>query len=124
MVAHPLNWYAGWSLILTAFLTGAVIGLAFHKEDFLGGYTSFRRRIVRLGHISLDALGAINLLYAFSPWPVLSKWNGYWAGILWLVGGITMPLVCFLTGWRQYFRHLFFIPVSALVGASVLTLIN
>ena len=62
LIAHPLNWYAGWGLILAAFLSGAGIGLAFHRESLWGGYGSFRRRIVRLGHISLAALGMINLL--------------------------------------------------------------
>ena len=53
-----LNWYFGWAAILTAFATGAVLGLFFHREDFLGGYASFRRRILRLVHIALAALGA------------------------------------------------------------------
>ena len=53
VAGHPLNWYAGWILILTAFLTGAGLGLSFHREDFWGGYASFRRRLVRLGHIAL-----------------------------------------------------------------------
>src|SRR6185436_7615620 len=65
-MAHALNWYAGWGLILAAFVSGAGIGLFFHRDDFWGGYTSFRRRIVRLGHIALAALGMINLLFAIS----------------------------------------------------------
>ena len=43
-------------------MTGAVLGLRFHRDDFLGGYGSFRRRIVRLGHIAMAALGMINVL--------------------------------------------------------------
>ena len=46
---HPLNFVAGWWLILAAFVSGTLIGLGFHREDFLGGYDSFRRRLVRLG---------------------------------------------------------------------------
>ena len=63
-VLHPVNWYVGWSLILAAFVSGAGIGLFFHREDFWGGYASFRRRIVRLGHIALAALGMLNVLFA------------------------------------------------------------
>jgi hypothetical protein len=35
-----------------------------------------------------------------------------------------MPVVCFLAGWRESLRHLFFIPVAALSAAVVLTLMG
>jgi hypothetical protein len=123
-VTHVINWYAGWGMILAAFVTGGAVGLFFHREGFWGGYGSFRRRIVRLGHVALAALGMINLLYAVSPWPVADTWQGVWAGRLWVVGGVAMAVVCFLSGWRESFRHLFVIPVGALCGAVVLTLIG
>lgn len=122
MLPHALNWFAGWLLILSGFLTGAALGLFFHREDFWGGYTSFRRRIVRLGHIAQVALGLMNVLYGLSPWPDPAQWHASAASVCFLVGGITMPLVCFLTGWRKPFRHLFFIPVTALVLAVTFTL--
>lgn len=120
--AHPLNWYAGWMLVLMAFVTGAGIGLYFHRDDFWGGYTSYRRRIVRLGHIALAALGMMNVLYSLSPWPGSATWTGRAAGISFLIGGVTMPTVCFLSGWKKPLRHLFFIPVIALISAAALTL--
>ena len=119
---HPLNWYAGWCLLLVAFLTGALVGLGFHREDFLGGYGSFRRRLVRLGHIALAALGMLNLIYALSPWPSPSRWQAEAASACFLAGGVAMPLVCFLSAWKEPFRHLFFLPVVALVLAVALTL--
>jgi hypothetical protein len=121
-IPHPLNWYAGWSLILTAFVAGAVIGLAFHREDFLGGYTSFPRRLLRLGHIALAALGMINILFALSPVPAGAFTTA--ASICFLAGGVLMPAVCFLTAWRKPMRQLFFIPVTSLIAAVVLTLIG
>ena len=66
---HVLNWQFGWGLALSAFVTGALLGLCFHREDFLGGYDSFRRRLLRLGHIAQAALGMMNVLYGLSPWP-------------------------------------------------------
>lgn len=36
-VPHPLNWFAGWGLVLLAFVTGAVVGLRFHRERFSAG---------------------------------------------------------------------------------------
>ena|SRR2546423_1570430 len=119
-LAHPLNWYAGWGLLLSAFLSGAGIGLFFHREDFWGGYGSFRRRIVRLGHISLAALGMLNLLFALSVSRTGPAQQA--ASILLIIGAITMASTCFLTGWKTIFRHLFFIPVLSLVVAVVLIL--
>ena|SRR5437867_817538 len=119
---HILNWYFGWVSVLTAFATGALMGLFFHREHFLGGYTSFRRRIIRLGHIAQAALGMMNVLYALSPWPIHERWQAGAASVAFMLGGIAMPLVCFLAGWKESFRHLFFIPVVFLVAAVTLTL--
>ena len=118
LAAPPFNWYLGWGLVLAGFLTGAVLGLGFHREGFLGGYDSFRRRLLRLGHIACAALGMANIVYALSPWthPI--------AGAGFAVGGCTMPVVCFLTAWRREARALFPIPVLALVAAVVFTLIG
>jgi hypothetical protein len=121
---HPLNWQAGWLLVLAAFLTGAAIGLFFHRDDFLGGYDSFRRRLLRLGHIALAALGMMNVLFSLSPWPAATAWTSSAASLCFVVGGVAMPAVCFLTAWRRPLRHLFALPVSALVLAAVFTCIG
>ncbi len=117
-----INWYFGWSMILTAFSSGAIIGLFFYRENFLGGYASFRRRILRLGHIALAALGMINVLYGLSPARSELSLESQIASLGFIIGGITMPAVCFLSAWRVGFRHLFFIPVSALIIAVIQTL--
>ena len=117
-----MNWYFGWSLILAAFVSGAFLGLFFYREDFLGGYSSFRRRILRLGHIALAALGSLNVLYGLSPVASEPSLRTQIASLGFIVGGITMPAVCFLTAWRVGFRRLFFIPVSALIIAAIQTL--
>lgn len=112
-----LNWYFGWSSILCAFVSGAILGLFFYRDDFLGGYQSFARRILRLGHIAQAALGMMNViagldqLHRAGEWPVSGQW-----GLV--IGGFTMPLVCFLSAWKPGFRHLFFIPVIALTVAA------
>lgn len=112
-----INWYFGWISILLAFVTGAIIGLFFYREDFLGGYTSFRRRILRLGHIAQAALGLMNVVagnsqLAGTDFPALAQWSL-------IIGGISMPAVCFLSAWRPGFRHLFFIPVVSLITAAI-----
>src|SRR6516165_1356252 len=106
---HVWNWYAGWGLLLVAFVTGAALGFFFHQEDFWGGYGTCRRRIVRLGHIALAALGLVNLLYGLSPWPEPSRWQTAPASIFFLSGAVLMPAVCFLTGWKETFRVWFVI---------------
>ena len=107
-----MNWIAGWWLILAGFASGAVIGLFFHRPDFLGGYGSLHRRMLRLGHIAFCALGMLNLIVGLSPQtsPLL------------VAGGAMMPVVCFLTAWKEKCRHLFFVPVLTLVAAVVLVL--
>jgi len=117
-----MNWYFGWGSILTAFLTGAILGLFFYRDDFLGGYASFRRRTLRLGHIALAALGMINILYGLSPMASEPSPRSWVASLGFMIGGVAMPAVCFLTSWRVGFRCLFFIPVSALVIAVIQTL--
>lgn len=120
MTSHVINWYWGWSMVLAAFATGAGLGLFFHQPEFLGGYASFSRRMLRLGHIALAALGMMNVLYGLSPWPTGP--DGEMASLCFMVGGLAMPAVCFLTAWRESFRHAFFIPVTALILAVIYTL--
>jgi hypothetical protein len=114
-----MNWYFGWGAILVAFVTGAMLGVFFYSEDFLGGYASFRRRILRLGHISLAALGMINILYSQSSLAAEPSLRMTIASISFVVGGVSMPAVCFLSAWRVGMRRLFFIPVVALIVAAV-----
>jgi len=121
---HGLNFIAGWWLILGAFGTGAIIGLGFHREDFLGGYGSLRRRLTRLGHIALAALGGLNVLYGLCPVSDRPGSAAGWTEGLFLAGAIAMPAVCFLSAWRPAFRHLFFVPVTLLIGAVVLVLLQ
>lgn len=94
--------------------------MGFHREDFLGGYNSFRRRLLRLGHIALAALGALNVVFGLCPAVPEGRQSSDLAGLLLLAGAVAMPLVCFLTAWRQMLRRLFFIPVALLVGAVIL----
>jgi len=121
---HALSWRAGWILILLGFASGAAVGLRFHDEGFWGGYASFRRRLVRLGHVACVALGMLNVLFALSPWPRPGTPAAGFAAWALIAGGVGMPLVCFLTGWRRAFRHLFAIPVVALAAGVLAILIG
>lgn len=121
-----MNLFAGWVSILLGFVAGAVPGLFFWREEWLGGYGSWRRRMVRLAHISFFGLGFINLAFAFTlpPWET-ARMSGalHWSAALLVVGNAAMPAVCYLAAWRQPFRHLFALPVACeVVGVALLLL--
>jgi hypothetical protein len=124
-MSYIVNLAAGWTGFLGGALTGALIGLFFHREDWLGGYASFPRRMVRLGHIACWGLGLINILFALSA-PVGAARDAWTdaASVLLLAGLVTMPANCFLTAWRHAFRHLFFIPAGSTLGGIACLLIH
>ena len=114
------NLLAGWIGFIGGAASGAIIGLFFHRDGWMGGYSAFPRRLVRLGHISFFGLGFVNLFFALSadrlglPQPYLGI-----GSIALIVGAVTMPLCCFLAAWRKPFRHLFPIPVLAVLTGIV-----
>jgi hypothetical protein len=119
----PVNLLIGWIWILLGFLSGAVLGTRFHQEDWLGGYSSFKRRLYRLGHISFLGLAAMNLLFYFTvqsrpldPTVVL------WASRGFLIGAFTMPLCCATVANFPKAHFLFAVPVASLLAAGVLTI--
>jgi hypothetical protein len=109
-----VSFVAGWTGMLGGVLSGSAIGLFFHENRWMGGYASFRRRLVRLGHISFFGIGFINILFALSvaarPLP-----EAYLtiASISLIVAAVMMPTCCFITAWREPLRYLFPIPVIA-----------
>lgn len=112
---------AGWAGFLGGVISGAVIGLKFHNETWLGGYGSRERRMLRLGHISFFGIGMICLLYALSLRAIPGEDGLAKTGACALAVALAaMPTTCFLTAWRPPFRHLFFIPVlSAATGIVI-----
>jgi hypothetical protein len=113
-----MNLLAGWTSILLGFVAGAVPGLFFWREEWLGGYGSWRRRMIRLAHIAFFGLGFVNLLFALTVarlgMPAGTGLLG-WSASLLVAGNVAMPAVCYLAAWRQPFRHLFPLPVTCLV---------
>ena len=55
------NIIAAWIGFLLGGISGAVPGLFFYRYDWLGGYTSWPRRMIRLGHIAFFGIGFLNL---------------------------------------------------------------
>jgi hypothetical protein len=119
-----INLLAAWIGILLGFLSGMALGLFFHREKWLGGYASFKRRMYRLAHISLFGLGAVNLLFYFTAGSVPPNSLFSIASSAFIVGAITMPVCCVLMAHFPNTRLLFALPVVSLVAGGALTLMG
>lgn len=117
-----VNLYAAWIGFLAGCLAGMVPGLFFHGEDWLGGYASWRRRMMRLAHISFFGIGLLNLALALSAQALAIDTVPRLPSVLLLVGAAAMPLVCYLSAWRDVFRHAFPIPALSVTAGVALFL--
>ena len=123
MDTAELNILVGWAAMLMGVLSGAAVGLFFHIDEWAGGYASFRRRMLRLAHISFFGIGFINVMFGLTLQALQLSAPVVEIGSLRLiVGVITMPLCCYLTAWKNIFRHLFPVPVLAVAAGIVATL--
>jgi hypothetical protein len=122
--APEFNLLFAWSGILLGFLSGLGLGLFFHREEWLGGYASLKRRLYRLAHISLFGLGAVNLFFyltvrtlAFTPLLSLASWS-------FVIGAVSMPVCCVVMAHFPRSQPLFAIPVLSLLAGGGLTLME
>ncbi|HRD89710.1 MAG TPA: hypothetical protein PK752_15835, partial [Accumulibacter sp.] len=96
---NHINLWMAWIGILLGLLSGALIGLFFHRDEWLGGYGSWRRRLLRLGHISFFGIAFLNLAFANTvslmgaATPAFAAWSL-------VAGAVLMPAICFLAAWR------------------------
>jgi len=117
-----LNLILAWLWIFLGVVFGFILGNFFHREDWLGGYASFKRRLYRLAHISMFGLAILNLLFyltvkGWTPFGmdlVIASWG-------FLVGAVSMPLCCLAMAHRPKLRALFLIPVLSLAVSAFLT---
>jgi hypothetical protein len=112
-----LNLHAAWIGFLVGSLAGAASGLFFHGENWLGGYASWRRRMIRLAHVAFFGIGFLNLGFALSADALGIESGLALPSILLVVGAVAMPAVCYLSAYRDSFRHFFFVPVLSVVVA-------
>lgn len=118
MLSVPeLNLWAAWLGFAAGVVSGAMVGLFFHEEGYAGGYQSWRRRLVRLGHISFFGIGLLNIGLAATT--LFPRWGDVptWAATSLACAVVLMPAVCFASAWRMEFRRLFFLPVLAVLVA-------
>jgi hypothetical protein len=109
-----------WSWIGLGLLAGAAAGLRFADPEWLGGYGSWRRRLVRLGHIAFLGTGLLNLAACWTLASISATGTVAWIVRTGMIGGaVFMPLCCYAAAWRPEWRHAFFVPVSALATAMI-----
>src|SRR5215471_5797725 len=110
-----LHLMTAWLSILAGLLSGALTGIFFHNARWLGGYGSWARRMIRLGHIAFFGIGFLNLGYALTIRSL--GWPAPPAAVSWtlIADAALMPAVCYLAAWRESLRHLFTIPVLLVV---------
>ena len=118
-MSPDLNILVAWIGIVAGVLAGVAQGMFFHRDDWLGGYGSWRRRLMRLGHVSFFGIAFLNLAFAWtSRQPAWAPRSHLPAVALAAAQGL-MPLVCYLAAWRPRMRRLFVLPVTCvLVGTG------
>ena len=118
-----LNLFAAWIGVLFGFVSGALLGMKFHRADWLGGYASYPRRMLRLGHISFFGLAVINVMF-YSAAGLFAAMTGTLLVASWafVIGAITMPVACALMATSPRWWNAFVIPVASLLTGAVLTL--
>ena len=124
MKSNP-NLFFAWLWILLGFVSGMVLGMFFHGENWLGGYGSFKRRMYRLGHISFFGLGAVNFIFAMTRQNY--SLTGQLAGVAswaFVIGALTMPLCCVVMAHFPKAHLIFAVPVVSLITGAVLTLME
>jgi len=116
-----MNLVLGWIWLVLGFASGFVQGLFFQREEWLGGYGSFKRRMYRLAHISFFGLGTVNVLFHFTVQSLVSTPALHGASWAFGLGAVTMPICCVLMANHPKARLLFGIPVFSLLAGGILT---
>jgi len=113
----------GWVAILASLGMGLFMGVKFRREDWLGGYGAFPRRMVRLAHVALAALGMLNILFAESLTRLhLRSDLATLASLAFITAAILMPTCCLCLAARRRHFGIFALPVGSLAAGLILTI--
>ncbi len=119
---NTINLLVAWIWIGLGFLSGLLLGFWFNREQWLGGYASWKRRLYRLGHISFFGLGMVNLMFYFTA-RVIPSGDSFAAiaSIGFVAGAFTMPVCCLVMAHFPKAKALFAVPVISLLIAGGFT---
>ena len=114
-----INIFAGWVAILCGVVMGIVMGLRFDGENWLGGYGSWPRRMIRLGHIAFFGIGLINIAYVATVKYLEWSRPPEMCSVMLAAACGLMPAICFLAAMDRRWRHGFVAPVVCVLGGVV-----
>jgi hypothetical protein len=118
-----INELFGWISVLASLAMGIYMGQKFQREDWLGGYGSFPRRMVRLAHVALAAIGILNIQFAQSlPHLHLGGALLTTASMTLMAAAVLMPSCCLWMAWRRSHFEIFAAPVVCLATGMILTI--
>ncbi len=122
-VIPQLNLILAWLWVVLGCGGGFGLGTGFHREEWLGGYASFKRRLYRLAHISFFGLAILNLMFYFT----VRSCDPVSVGVLiaawaFITGPVSMPACCLIMAHQTRLRGLFLVPVISLLTGGLLTL--
>ena len=113
----------GWISVLAGVALGLYMGQKFQREDWLGGYGSFPRRMVRLAHVALAAIGILKIQFAQSvPRLHLNALLETTASLALMAAAVLMPACCLWIASRQRHFEIFAAPVTCLATGLILTI--
>jgi hypothetical protein len=113
----------GWISVLGGLGMGLYMGLKFQREDWLGGYGSFPRRMVRLAHVALVALGILNIQFAQSlPRMHAGATAVAIASFAFMAAAVLMPACCLWMAVRRRHFEIFAAPITCLAAGLLLTI--
>ena len=95
------------------------MGLFFHRENWLGGYGSWPRRMIRLGHISFFGIGLLNVAFAATVRYLGWSQPAEICSQLLMVACALMPATCFAAAMDRRWRHVFVVPVMCVLAGVV-----
>lgn len=114
-----MNLIAAWAGVFAGLIVAVPVGLKFNEDEWLGGYNSWTRRLLRLGHIACFGLAFLNFAYvATAKWLDIPPESLALPSILFVIAQATMPLTCFAAALQKPLRHLFVVPVVTLLTAT------
>ena len=113
----------GWISVLGGLVMGLVMGVKFQREEWLGGYGAFPRRMVRLAHVALVALGMLNIQYAQSASRLHlgPRWESV-ASLAFIAAALLMPACCLWMAARRRHFEIFAAPIVCLATGLVLAI--
>ena len=111
----------GWCWINIGFIMGMVMGMKFKNPDWLGGYASWERRMLRLSHVAFIFLSILNIVYGHELANVqMSETLKQLGSILIIIGAIGIPTIVFTAAFYKKILYWLAVPIIALTASTII----